>query len=75
MLACTFGCDVLYEHGYITVRTGGVLQVSPLAGASPRIASYIQDALEGRTIDWWSEARESYYHWHRTHTFKGSAPS
>lgn len=74
MLVCTFGCDVLYEHGYITVRAGGALQVSPLAGASPHIAAYIQDTLEGRTVDWWSEDREAYYHWHRTHTFKGSAP-
>lgn len=53
MLACTFGCDVLYEHGYITVQTGGALQVIPLAGTSSRIAAYIQDTLEGRTVDWW----------------------
>ena len=74
MLACTFGCDVLYEHGYITARAGGAVHVSPLAGTSACVAAYIQDTLEGRTVDWWSEDREAYYHWHRTHTFKGSAP-
>ena len=52
MLACTFGCDVLYEHGYITARAGGAVHVSPLAGTSACVAAYIQDTLEGRTVDW-----------------------
>lgn len=75
MLACTLGCDVLYEHGYVTVATGGALQVSPLATGSGRIADYIAEMLEGRTVDWWSADRELYYEWHRSRTFKKGAPS
>ncbi|MFF1401150.1 hypothetical protein ACFVZD_46560 [Streptomyces sp. NPDC058287] len=70
MLACTFGCDAVYEHGYVTVAAGGTLQVSPLAADSPEVATYIQEKLAGRTASWWNDSREPYYQWHRTHTFK-----
>ncbi|MBV7652601.1 hypothetical protein C0R01_23895 [Streptomyces albidoflavus] len=70
MLACTFGCDAVYEHGYVTVDPAGALRVSPLAADSPEVATYIREKLEGRTISWWNANREPYYQWHRTHTFK-----
>ncbi|MFG2661786.1 hypothetical protein [Streptomyces sp. NPDC048425] len=66
MLACTFGCDAVYEHGYVTVAAGGTLQ----AADSPEVATYIQEKLAGRTVSWWNDSREPYYQWHRTHTFK-----
>ncbi|MGW0699234.1 hypothetical protein ACWD0A_07850 [Streptomyces sp. NPDC002867] len=74
MLACTFGCDALYEHGYVTVTPGGSIQVSPLAHDIPEVAAYIQERLASRTVTWWTESREPYYDWHRTHTFKASPP-
>jgi hypothetical protein len=74
MLACTFGCDAVYEHGYVTVATGGSIQVSPLAAGIPEVATYIQEKLVGRSVSWWTPSRESYYQWHRTHTFKAQPP-
>ncbi|MFB8038683.1 hypothetical protein ACFC5Z_38420 [Streptomyces sp. NPDC056004] len=75
MLACTLGCDALYEHGYVAVAPGGAIQVSPLAGTIPEVAVHIQAHLAGRTVTWWNPSREPYYHWHRKHTFKDVPPS
>ncbi len=74
MLACTFGCDALFEHGYVAVGPGGVLQVSPLAMGVPGVAQHIQQHLAGRTVSWWNVERQPYYEWHRTHTFKETPP-
>ncbi|MER6280278.1 hypothetical protein ABT202_28955 [Streptomyces sp900105245] len=74
MLACTFGCDAVYEHGYVTVATGGAIQASPLAVEIPEVDTYIQQKLVGRTVSWWTPSRETYYLWHRTHTFKAEPP-
>ncbi|MFF3060150.1 hypothetical protein [Streptomyces sp. NPDC057909] len=75
MLACTLGCDALYEHGYVTVAEGGRIQVSPLAAVIPEIDTHIQERLTGRTVTWWTPQREPYYQWHRTHTFKELPPA
>ncbi|MFH8573767.1 hypothetical protein [Streptomyces sp. NPDC017993] len=74
MLACTFGCDALYEHGYVTVAPEGAIQVSPLTNEIPEVAAYINERLVAKTVSWWTPKREPYYLWHRTHTFK-AAPS
>lgn len=68
MLACTFGCHSLYEHGYIAVAPAGVIQVSPLAKDLPEVAKHIEEKLAGRTVTWWNEDREKYYQW-------GTAPT
>ncbi|MCX5441280.1 hypothetical protein OHB53_08975 [Streptomyces sp. NBC_00056] len=75
MLACTFGCDALYEHGYIAVGPHGEIQVSPLAKDLPAVAQHIENWLATRQVTWWNEDREKYYQWHRTHTFKNSPPA
>ncbi|MFJ1562137.1 hypothetical protein [Streptomyces mirabilis] len=75
MLACTFGCDAVYEHGYVTVAPGGAVQVSPMAAHLPEVDAYIQQRLAGRILPWWTPAREPYYQWHRTHTYKDTPPS
>lgn len=75
MLACTLGCDALYEHGYVAVAEEGVIQISPLAADIPEIAKHIQERLTDRTVTWWTPQREPYYQWHRTHTFKELPPS
>ncbi len=74
MLACLLGCDGLYERGFISVAEGGQLQVSPLAASSPAVAQHIQNHLASRTTTWWTPAREQYFAWHRSHTFR-SAPA
>ncbi|MER5381777.1 hypothetical protein ABT040_16060 [Streptomyces sp. NPDC002688] len=75
MLACTLGCDAVYEHGYVTVAAKGTLKISPLAADIPEIAAYIADKLASRTVGWWTPQREPYYQWHRTHTFKDAPPA
>lgn len=75
MLACTFGCDALYEHGYVSVAEGGTIQISLLAADIPEIAAHIQERLADRTVTWWSPQREPYFQWHRTHTFKELPPA
>ena len=74
MLACTFGCDAVYEHGYVTVTPEAGIQISPLAAEIPEVEAYIQEKLTGRTVSWWTPSRETYYRWHRTHTFKTTPP-
>jgi hypothetical protein len=70
MLACTLGCDALYEHGYVSVAPGGVIQISPLAASAHEVDTYVRERLMGRVVRWWSSSREPYFEWHRTHTFK-----
>ncbi|WP_406359378.1 hypothetical protein OID55_41190 [Streptomyces sp. NBC_00715] len=74
MLACTFGCDAVYEHGYVCVGTDGAIQASSLAAEIPEVEAYIQQKLAGRTVTWWTPSREPYYQWHRIHTFKDVPP-
>ncbi|MFE5595894.1 hypothetical protein [Streptomyces sp. NPDC056549] len=54
MLACTLGCDAVYEHGYVTVNDDGTIQTSPQATDIPEIDAYIHDKLTGRTVTWWT---------------------
>ncbi|MEU3533620.1 hypothetical protein AB0E70_18775 [Streptomyces murinus] len=74
MLACTLGCDAVYEHGYVTVAAKGAIQVSSLAKEVPEVATYIREKLASRIVTCWSPSREPYYQWHRTHTFKDAPP-
>ncbi|MER8197685.1 hypothetical protein ABTY00_27485 [Streptomyces microflavus] len=73
MLACTLGCDAVYERGYVTVADGAI-EVSPLVVGIPEVEAYIEERLAGRTVTWWTPSREPYYLWHRTHTFKNVPP-
>ncbi|MEV0537551.1 hypothetical protein [Kitasatospora sp. NPDC050463] len=73
MLACSLGCDSLYERGYVTVIAGGVLQVSPLAHAVAALQEHVEQ-LAGRAVPWWTEDREPHFRWHRSHTFKAGTP-
>jgi hypothetical protein len=75
MLACSLGCDSLYEHGYVTVAEGGMIQVSPLAESMPGVHEHIQTHLVGQTVSWWNAGRAPHFHWHRTHTFKAETPA
>lgn len=70
MLACTFGCDAVYEHGYVSVVAEGAILISPLASEIPEVEAYIRTRLAGRTVSWWTPSRDPYYRWHRIHTFK-----
>ncbi|MFB7672284.1 hypothetical protein ACFC26_12790 [Kitasatospora purpeofusca] len=74
MLACSLGCDSLYERGYVTVTDGGVIEASPLAQDAPALQELVEQ-LAGRAVPWWSEGREPHFRWHRAHTFKAGTPA
>ena len=58
---CTFGCDELYERGYLGVEGGAivVLRNSPANSVQAHL-----DLVEQRPCKYWSAARESYFTWH-----------
>jgi hypothetical protein len=72
MLACGFGCDVLYESGWITVDREGVVRAHlpadvPDGGLRDRLRK-----LAGRTCGDHTVASEPYFGWHRTTAFRGT---
>jgi hypothetical protein len=73
MLACAFGCDALYEAGWITVGQDGRVQTVPLDGMPEgRIREHLQH-LAGHRCAAHSEASETYFAWHRTTIFRDPA--
>jgi hypothetical protein len=69
MPACKFGCDTLYEEGFITVGPDGHIKVSPHAPAAGPAAAYL-GRLDGRSCEVATEARMPYFAWHESNTFK-----
>ena len=69
MAACKFGCDTLYEEGFITVGADGHIKVSPYAPAAGPAVAYL-DKLNGRSCEVATEARMPYFAWHESNTFK-----
>jgi hypothetical protein len=65
MLACTFGCDALYEAGWITVGSDGCMQpVSPDTAPVGRLRDHLQQ-LTGRQCQAHNLVSEPYFRWHR----------
>ncbi|QFZ22443.1 HNH endonuclease [Saccharothrix syringae] len=64
MLACSLGCDRLYELGYLAVDERGAVLVS--ADDLPELR-----ALAGRVVGAHHERSAGYFAWHREHVFRG----
>jgi hypothetical protein len=71
MAACKFGCDELYERGYITINSDGVLQLSMALQAGGQAHSYAAGHLAGKTFGRAMAGPEDYFGWHRTHAYRG----
>ncbi|RSN24247.1 hypothetical protein DMC63_06815 [Streptomyces sp. WAC 05977] len=74
MLACAFGCDMLYESGWITVDQRGFVQARP--GDSFLSEGHLRTRLlhlQGRHCAAHSAKSESYFAWHRTNVFVPNA--
>ncbi|WP_148263257.1 hypothetical protein [Corynebacterium variabile] len=71
MLACKFGCDELFERGYISVDDGGVLIVRDLDNNHRNLEiSRRLDELSGRHLSRdFANPRGHYFEWHRHNTF------
>ena len=64
MLACTLGCDHLFELGYVTVDSDGVIR----DGARSNTTTALEHAvsrLNGGSCAAHSKASEQYFAWHR----------
>ncbi|XVS62890.1 hypothetical protein ACQPYE_32215 [Actinosynnema sp. CA-299493] len=66
MLACSFGCDRLFEVGYVSVDEGGAVLVASAGGLEPHL-----EHLRGRVAEAFHERSAGYFRWHRRNVFKG----
>jgi hypothetical protein len=63
MLLCRFGCDELYERGYVIVSEGGKVALSKEPAGEA--ATAYMSLLEGRSCPAWGESSKNYFAWHR----------
>lgn len=74
MAACAFGCDGLYERGYITVDETGTVRAATRLLPEGTLPRQRAAALQGRSFGGPSLARrEQYFTWHRTYVFLNPA--
>lgn len=66
MPMCTFGCDHLYEKGYIGVEKGVVCLLKNEDDLTSDLKKYIGN-LTGYKCDFWSDQTKSYFVWHARH--------
>jgi hypothetical protein len=59
---CKFGCDDLYEKGYIGVKDGGVIQTK-FDKLTVNLQSYIISIKNNRCLSWNDKTRQ-YFEWH-----------
>jgi hypothetical protein len=59
--ACRFGCDELFERGYV-LGVEGAFMKSPGRSATEAVANYIS-LIEGRPVEGW-DRRRKYFEWH-----------
>lgn len=62
MPMCRFGCDELYEKGYITILNGEIVRTKNL-DATEIINGYIHE-LEGKSCSYWNNNTQKYFKWH-----------
>lgn len=63
MRACVFGCDALYERGYITVDSGGRIVPGAAAQTGPDL-EHVISSLKGRQVASHNEKSSSFFEWH-----------
>lgn len=64
MLACLFGCDALFELGYVTVDESGRIEQGPRR--SVRLEDKIRE-ITGELCPAYGEHSQRYFAWHRQH--------
>lgn len=68
MLACSLGCDALFERGYLTVDGAGLVRTTPTN--NPELLSVL-DKVEGSRCLAFSEATRENFEFHRRSHDKG----
>lgn len=69
MLACTLGCDSLYEHGYLGIAPDGVIELSPELVGHPHLHEHAR-RLAGRKVAAWTDSSSAYFGWHLGNVFR-----
>jgi hypothetical protein len=69
MSACRFGCDELYERGYIAVGDDGQFILSHAIEASEHARAYAVQHLKGKFFGRPMTGRANYFTWHRENKF------
>ena len=69
---CRFGCDELYERGYIAVGATGHVLASLLAPETGPVRAYIREHLVDRPNSLWASnaATRRYFAFHEAETFR-----
>jgi hypothetical protein len=70
MLACLFGCDALYEHGYLCIDEAGQVQTSEALLAEPGLLSRA-GSLSGKKCRAHGPRTAEYFRWHRENRYLG----
>ncbi|WLS43264.1 HNH endonuclease signature motif containing protein [Micromonospora profundi] len=70
MLACVFGCDALFEAGYISINENGHIVTSASEPEHKAIANKLAN-LEGRPVSAHTKASAAYFAWHQANLFRG----
>lgn len=70
MSACRFGCDELFERGYISVADDGRIMVSRAAESSEHAHAYVRQYLAGKYFGRPMAGREGHFEWHRASPFR-----
>lgn len=65
MPMCSFGCDDLFEKGYVSVKAGRIIRLNPIY-ITPAIEEYLE-SLVGKKCYLWNGKNEKYFSWHRQH--------
>jgi hypothetical protein len=60
---CRFGCDELFERGYILVDQQGLIQRNNRMVLTPTVEKYMK-TIVGRHCGEWSGERAPYFKWH-----------
>lgn len=68
MPACKFGCDEVYERGYIAVNEQGEIVCSKVK-TTQAAANYLE-SIAGRTCSVFKESNAHYFKWHRRVVFR-----
>jgi hypothetical protein len=66
---CRFGCDELFERGYVLVDQQGLIQRKNRMTVTPTVEKYVK-GIVGRRCGEWNGERAPYFRWHSLHAAK-----
>jgi hypothetical protein len=75
MAACAFGCDDLYEKGYLAIDDDGHILVGPLVADDISPVGRRLAELQGRICSAFTPTSREYFSWHREHIYRQPPPT